>query len=144
MGRGRSRRWGSKQGEGQRGRGRKNPRAHPLPSVESGVGLYSRTFRSWPELKSRVCCLTNWPPRHPKNKINFYKKSLDLCMMPCYPEGESHTFHNKTTDDCWRVDQLFIYLSPTGSSIFKNLCNTNTKPIILPDWRFMRGKYFSN
>ena len=37
-----------------------------MPRVEPNAGLELTTLRSRPELKSRVRCLTNEPPRCPK------------------------------------------------------------------------------
>lgn len=39
-------------------------------SVESHSGLHLRALRSAPELKSRIGCLTDVPPRHPYNGIS--------------------------------------------------------------------------
>ena len=48
---------------GRRKKGRKREResqADSLLSVESDLSLHLMTQRSWPELKSRVRCLTDW------------------------------------------------------------------------------------
>ena len=53
-------------GEGQRGRERENPKQGSALSAQSLTwGSIPRTVRSWPKLKPRVRCLTDWVTQAP-------------------------------------------------------------------------------
>ena len=56
----------SKLKEGQKENESRNPQADSLLNLKPHTGLHLVTLRSWPELKSRIICLTNWAIQAPQ------------------------------------------------------------------------------
>ena len=62
---------------GTEGEGRRKSQADPCWAW-SWLGTWSPTLRSWPELKPRVGCLTNWAPQALLDFSTCYRADSDI------------------------------------------------------------------
>ena len=68
-------------GEGQRERETES-QAGSVPSAQSPRwDLNPWTVTSWPELKPRVGCLTNWATQVPRNQPLFYSAAMGVALF---------------------------------------------------------------
>ena len=106
--------------ECKQGRGRKRKsQAGSILSVQSLMwGSSSLTRRSWPELKSRIGCLTDWAPGAP---LNFFLTSIYFCEREHEPgvaeRGRHRTWSRLQALSCQDRAQLLRGSNSTNHEI---------------------------
>ena len=106
-------------GDGQRER---NPQADSALSREPNVELSPRTWRSWPEQKSRVRCSTDWATQVP-HKSHFHFCHLEFL----FSHGPLHTYtpaRNNQVDTHIHTATFIYFVCKKHSSSECDLLNT--------------------
>jgi len=107
-------RWGAEGG--------RESQADSLLSVEHSLGLILTTLRSWPELRSRVGCLTNWATQVPQERHKLK------------PSGRKGTYQEEEDKDvspanaCERHSDLGDWYAAWYSSHSETVPKTQTAP----------------